>query len=99
LSEGGHWTGYLFELTPYVGLGQHARPGNVTFGTANTALPGQANRNTGGGIGFASFLLGESNGATINTPRRVGMRWRYHAMYFQDDWRVSPRLSINLGLR
>jgi hypothetical protein len=20
-------------------------------------------------------------------------------MYFQDDWRVSPRLSINLGLR
>jgi hypothetical protein len=92
-------TGYLFELAPYVGLGQQAGPGNVTFSTANTALPGQSNRNTGGGIGFASFLLGESNGATINTPRRVGMRWRYHAMYFQDDWRVTPRLSINLGIR
>ena len=27
------------------------------------------------------------------------MRWRYHAMYFQDDWRATPRLTINLGVR
>jgi len=91
--------GYLFELAPYVGLGQQAGAGNITFGTGNTALPGQSNRNVGGGLGFASFLLGESNGATINTPRRVGMRWRYHAMYFQDDWRITPKLTLNLGMR
>ncbi len=91
--------GYLFEFAPYVGLGQQAGAGNVTFSTANTALPAQSNRNVGGGMGFASFLLGESSSATINTPRRVGMLWRYNAMYVQDDWRITPRLTINIGTR
>jgi hypothetical protein len=27
------------------------------------------------------------------------MRWAYNAMYFQDDWRMSPRLTLNLGVR
>ena len=91
--------GYLFEFAPYVGLGQQAGAGNITFNTALTALPAQSNRNLGGGVGFASFLLGEASNATIHTPRRVGMRWRYHAMYFQDDWRITPRLTLNLGMR
>ena len=51
------------------------------------------------GCGFASFELGLANGGTIHTPRRVGMLWRYHAMYFQDDWRITPRLTVNLGIR
>ena len=51
------------------------------------------------GLGFASFLLGQASGGSTMTPRWVDMRWRYHAMYFQDDWRVSPKLTLNLGLR
>jgi hypothetical protein len=92
-------TGYLFEFAPYVGLGQQNGAGNVTFSTAMTALPAQSSRNIGGGLAFASFLLGDASGIAIHTPRRVGMLWRYHAMYFQDDWRVSPRLILNLGMR
>ena len=91
--------GYLYELAPYVGLGQQAGAGNVTFTTAMTAQPAQSNRNIGGGLGFASLLLGDAGPVTINTPRRVGMHWRYQAMYFQDDWRIAPRLTLNLGLR
>lgn len=91
--------GYLYELAPYVGLGQQDGAGSVTFGSGMTALPAQSNRNVGGGVGFASFLLGDASGATIHTPRRVGMHWRYHAMYFQDDWRATPRLTLNLGMR
>jgi len=91
--------GYLHELAPYVGLGQQAGPGKRHLQyEQHSAARGRAIRNTGGGIGFASFLAGEAGTATINTPRRVGMRWRYHAMYFQDDWRRQPALSINLGI-
>jgi len=91
--------GYLHELAPYVGLGQQAGSGSVNFTTAMTQLPAQSNRNLGGGMGFASFLLGQAGSTLIHTPRRVGMRWRYHAMYLQDDWRVSPRLTLNIGVR
>jgi hypothetical protein len=91
--------GYLYEHAPYVGLGQQSGAGTVAFTNAMTNLPAQANRNVGGGAGFASFLLGEAGATTIHTPRRVGMLWRYHAMYFQDDWRVTPRLTLNLGMR
>ncbi|MDQ6705543.1 MAG: TonB-dependent receptor, partial [Acidobacteriota bacterium] len=92
-------TGFLYERAPYVGLGQQSGAGTITFGTGNTNLPAQSNRDVGGGLGFASFLLGEANGATIHTPRRVGMLWRYYALYVQDDWRITPRLSLNLGVR
>jgi hypothetical protein len=27
------------------------------------------------------------------------MRWAYNAMYFQDDWRITPRLTLNIGVR
>lgn len=91
--------GYMYEYSPYVGLGQQNGAGLVNFTTAMTNLPAQSNRNVGGGMGFASFLLGLGGSTTIHTPRRVGMQWKYHAMYFQDDWRVTPKLTLNLGLR
>ncbi len=87
--------GYTHEFTPYTGGGQQNIAGNVTFGAGHTALP-----NTGfTGLAFASFLLGHASGASTMTDRWVDMRWRYHAMFFQDDWRVTPRLTLNLGLR
>jgi len=87
--------GYLYELAPYTGIGEQNVAGQANFGTANTNQPGAANT----GFSFASFLLGYANAGTINTLRFVGMRSAYNAMYFQDDWRVNPRLTVNLGIR
>jgi hypothetical protein len=87
--------GYLYEYAPYTGIGEQNVAGAAGFGVANTDQPGAANT----GFSFASFLLGQANSATINTPRFVGMKWAYNAMYFQDDWRVAPNLTLNLGVR
>src|SRR5260370_5459500 len=87
--------GYMYEFAPYAGGGQQYNSGSATFGAANTNLPNTSFT----GLGFASFLLGQANGGSVQTPRWVDMRWRYEAMYFQDDWRVGARLTINLGVR
>ena len=51
------------------------------------------------GDGFASFLLGLPTGGGSNFPLFPFFRNWYFAPYFQDDWKVSRKLTLNLGLR
>ena len=69
--------------------------GNFSFTPLLTALPNVANT----GNAFATFLLGEANAASILRPDPVRSRSNYWGAYIQDDWRVTNKLTINLGLR
>jgi hypothetical protein len=67
------------------------------------------NADTTSGDSVASFLLGypatsnSSGGTTYNSEIGGGNQrnelWHYTALYVQDDFRVSPKLTVNLGLR
>jgi hypothetical protein len=50
-----------------------------------------------GGLANAEASLNPLTGQLPNYYR--GYRGNYVAMYFQDDWRISSRLTLNLGLR
>ena len=53
------------------------------------------------GDGFADYLLGLIQNSSRNYPiQTFGMHTSpYHGLYVQDFWKVSPNLTVNLGLR
>lgn len=55
---------------------------------------------TASGNSIADFLLGLANASTGLAGDQSGpYRTGYQGYYFQDDWRVSSRLTLNLGIR
>ena len=49
--------------------------------------------------GLAALLLGWVNSATLVKTDVLNARTDYYGAYFQDDWKVSSRLTVNLGIR
>ncbi|MBZ5657280.1 MAG: TonB-dependent receptor [Acidobacteriia bacterium] len=67
----------------------------LAFDPAQTAGPYGGNA----GFGFASFLLGDVNQASISEPNNTYGRRKTLSIYAQDDIKVTPKLTVNLDLR
>ena len=53
-----------------------------------------------GGISFASFMLGAVDSSAFSIPTASWLpRDNISGSYFQDDWKFSPKLTLNLGVR
>ena len=48
---------------------------------------------------FANFLLGFPTSTTLGSELRFQVRQSSHMFYFSDNWKVTQKLSLNLGLR
>jgi len=73
--------------------------GNYSFGAGFTQGPNPSAASSTAGNGFASLLLGTGSGDLIQNFKDVAAQSFYHAFYVQDDWRVSKKLTLNVGLR
>ncbi|MBZ5609686.1 MAG: TonB-dependent receptor [Acidobacteriia bacterium] len=69
--------------------------GALTFTRQISGQPGVSDS----GDGFASFLLGQANQASLQRIDSIASHASYWAAYVQDDYRVTSRLTLNLGLR
>ena len=73
--------------------------GTFNYSSGTTAQGNDSTIVSGTGSQFASYLLGQVSSATQVVA--TGLAWRrfMFAGYVQDDWRATPRLTINAGLR
>jgi hypothetical protein len=51
------------------------------------------------GDSFATWLLGTPHAGTIDFNAFPTFLFNYYAPYLQDDWKVTRKLTLNLGLR
>ena len=73
--------------------------GNFSVGTNWTVQNPDATAFTGDGSSTASFLLGMPTGGSIGDNATNFFSQPYMAFYTQDDWRYTPKLTFNIGLR
>jgi len=76
--------------------------GVLNFSNAETGLPSTQGQNLGGGsigLNYASFLLGLVDNATVNAIQDPQWRKPSWALYTQDTWKITRRLTLDYGLR
>ena len=70
--------------------------GSFNFSGAFTNNPA-ATANSGSG--FADFLLGIPASSSLSTLLIGDLRYKYGGVFIQDDWKVTAKLTVNLGVR
>ncbi len=89
-------TGFVYRLSHAAEF--QSPPTNLGF----NGFGNPTSTNAAGGLGLAQFMMGatRNDGSAYSSYSWVPyLRYRYWGAYIQDDFRITSRLTLNLGLR
>ncbi len=78
----------IFDFNPQYGQDSHSGQFSRPSGAASNNL-----------YNLADFLFGARSSYSLNNQVVLDYRQRMHFAYLQDDWKVSPKLTLNIGVR
>ena len=79
---------------------QRHRRGNFAFsGQYTSQVPNNAASRANTGNGLADMLLGWVSGGNTGSPQGETTVVPYYGFFIQDDWKITQRLTMNIGLR
>jgi hypothetical protein len=81
---------YLFRLASRFDRGNMTFDGSFSQNPLNRGATGDA---------MADFLMGMATGGNFGNQNGESMLVHNYAAFAQDDWRITPKLTLNLGVR
>jgi hypothetical protein len=90
--------GFEGQHVNWVSIGYSSDRGSLTFQTFADFLLGQSAAQNGSPLGFSN-VYAAATGVTLPGGQILDLRNNSSAAFLQDDYKISKRLTLNLGLR
>ncbi|MCU1329981.1 MAG: hypothetical protein JWN34_5351 [Bryobacterales bacterium] len=99
--KGAHAFKFGYEILHFkLNSANFARFSSFDFSNVTSGLQANGNAAANTGITFAGFLTGYVRTATYNGELTSWLpRSDIHSFYLQDDWKITPTLTANIGVR
>lgn len=97
--RGGHNFAFGVQVITFGVSNMNAADASLSFPTSMTQGPDPTSPVSTTGYGFASFLLGTGSGGGVTITGQDMAQKQYYAGHLQDNWRLTPKLTLNLGVR